>query len=133
MKTNKARQGMNILLLLSVLSWTLPMRAQTGNEGSIEGTVIDVSGAVIPGVMLCVKNASTSDTFNTTTNELGMFRFPVLPLGRYELVAEHPGFASLIQKNVVVNIGAEISLTLTLHLATGTETVVVRDETPLLE
>ncbi len=109
------------------------MRAHLGNEGSIEGTVIDVSGAVIPGVMLYVKNASTSDTFNTTTNELGMFRFPVLPLGRYELVAEHPGFASLIQKNVVVNTGAEINLTLTLHLATGTETVVVRDETPLLE
>src|SRR6266478_5171918 len=133
MKTHRARQGIKILVLLFVLSLTGPVRAQLGNEGSIEGTVIDASGAVIPGVMLYVKNASTSDTFNTTTNELGLFRFPVLPVGSYELVAEHPGFASLIQKNVVVNIGAEINLTLTLHLATGTETVVVRDETPLLE
>ena len=133
MKTNRARHGVKVLMLLFVLALTVPMLAQLGNEGSIEGTVIDASGAVIPGVMLCVKNAGTSDTFYTTTNELGMFRFPVLPVGSYELVAEHPGFASLIQKNVVVSIGAEINLTLTLLLATGREKVVVSGETPLLE
>src|SRR5882724_3933855 len=133
MKTHRARQGMKILLLLFELGLSVPGRAQLGNEGSIEGIVTDPSGAVIPGVMLCVKNPNTSDTFNTTTNELGLFRFPVLPVGSYELVAEHPGFASLIQKNVVVNIGAEVNLTLSLRLATGTETVVVKSETPLLE
>src|SRR6266852_7879057 len=133
MKTNKARQGIKVFVLLFALCLSVPGRAQLGNEGSIEGTVIDASGAVIPGVMLCVKNASTSDTFYTTTNELGMFRFPVLPVGNYELVAEHPGFASLIQKNVAVNIGAEINLTLTLLLATGAERVLVSSETPLLE
>ncbi len=133
MMTHRALQGMKILVLLLMLGLAVPGRAQLGNEGSIEGTVIDASGAVIPGVMLCVKNASTSDTFYTTTNELGMFRFPVLPVGSYELVAEHPGFASLIQKNVVVSIGAEINLTLTLLLATGREKVVVSGETPLLE
>jgi len=133
MRTHKARQGMKIVGLLFVLSLTVPVRAQLGNEGSIEGIVTDSSGAVIPGVTLRVANLSTSDTFNTSTNELGLFRFPVLPVGSYELVAEHPGFASLIQKNVVVNIGAAINLKLTLLLATGTEKVVVSGETPLLE
>src|SRR6266849_2777376 len=118
MKTHRARQGMKILLLLFVLGMTMPVRAQLGNEGSIEGTVIDASGAVMPGVALRVTNLSTSATFSTTTNELGLFRFPVLPVGSYELVAEHPGFASLIQKNVAISIGAEISLTLSLSLAT---------------
>src|SRR6266478_5448146 len=133
MKTHRARLAMKILLLLFVLGMSVPGRAQLGNEGSIEGTVIDASGAVIPGVKLQVANLSTSDRFNTSTNELGLFRFPVLPVGSYELVAEHPGFASLIQKNVVVNIGAAINLKLTLLLATGTEKVVVSGETPLLE
>src|SRR5438445_8077637 len=133
MKTRRARQGMTILVLLFALWLAVPGRAQLGNEGSIEGIVTDSSGAVIPGVTLRVANLSTSDTFNTSTNELGLFRFPVLPVGSYELVAEHPGFASLIQKNVVVNIGAAINLKLTLLLATGTEKVVVSGETPLLE
>ena len=132
MRTHRARQGMTILILF-MLGLTVPLRAQLGNEGSIEGIVTDPSGAVIPGVMLCVKNPNTSDTFNTSTNELGLFRFPVLPVGSYELVAEHPGFASLIQKIVVVNIGAEVNLTLILRLAVGKETVVVRGEAPLLE
>ena len=124
---------MKILVLLFALGLSVPGRAQLGNEGSIEGIVTDPSGAVIPGVALRVTNLSTLATFSTTTNELGLFRFPVLPVGSYELVAEHPGFASLIQKNVAISIGAEISLTLSLSLATGTETVRVSSATPLLE
>src|SRR5713101_250656 len=133
MKTHRARQGMKILAVLLVLGLPVPGRAQLGNEGSVEGIVTDPSGAVIPDVALKVTNLSTSATFSTITNELGMFRFPVLPVGNYELVAEHPGFASLIQKNVAVNIGAEINLTLTLLLATGAERVLVSSETPRLE
>src|SRR6266566_7119014 len=133
MKTHRARQGMKILVLLFALGLSVPGRAQLGNEGSIEGIVTDSSGAVIPGVTLRVANLSTSDTFSTSTNELGLFRFPVLAVGSYELLAEHQGFASLIQKNVVVNIGAAINLKLTLLLATGRERVVVSGETPLLE
>src|SRR6267378_6956552 len=133
MKTYRARQGMTILLLLFVLGLAAPGWAQLGDEGSIEGIVTDPSGAVIPGVALRVTNLDTSATFNTITNELGLFRFPVLPVGSYELLAKHPGFASLIQKNVVVSVGAEINLALTLLLATGTEKVVVSSEIPLLE
>src|SRR6266446_755574 len=133
MKIHRAPRGTKILVLLFVLSLTGPVRAQLGNEGSIEGVVTDPSGAVIPGVALRVTNLGTSAAFSTTTNELGLFRFPVLSVGSYELVAKHPGFASLIQKNVVVNVGAEINLTLSLTLATGTETLLVSGETPLLE
>src|SRR6266446_874207 len=121
MKIHRAPRGTKILVLLFVLSLTGPVRAQLGNEGSIEGVVLRVT------------NLGTSAAFSTTTNELGLFRFPVLSVGSYELVAKHPGFASLIQKNVVVNVGAEINLTLSLTLATGTETLLVSGETPLLE
>src|SRR6266568_1870355 len=133
MKPHRARQGMKILMLLFLLSLTVPVRAQLGNEGSIEGIVTDPSGAVVPGVSLKARNADTSATFSATSDASGLFRFLVLPVGTYELVADHSGFATLVQKNVVVAIGAKISLTLSLKLATGTETVVVKSETPLLE
>jgi len=122
-----------LALFLLLLGLAVPVRAQLGNEGSIEGMVTDPSGAVIPGVALRVTNLNTSATLSATTNELGLFRFPVLAVASYELVAEHTGFASLIQKNVVVNIGSAINLNLTLLLATGTEKVVISSETPLLE
>ena len=124
---------MKTAVLLLVLSLTEPVRAQLGNEGSVEGVVTDPSGAVIPGVTLTARNADTSATFTATADATGLFRFLILPVGTYELVAEHSGFATLVQKNVVVAIGAKINLTLSLRLATGSETVVVKSETPLLE
>lgn len=133
MKTLRARHRMKILVLLLMLCLSVPVRGQLGNEGSIEGTVTDPSGAVIPSVTLTARNADTSAAFIATTDASGLFRFLVLPVGTYELVAEHSGFATLVQKNVVVAIGAKINLTLSLRLATGSEMVVVKSETPLLE
>src|SRR5229473_4687430 len=133
MKTYRARQGMRILALLFVLNLTVPVRAQLGNEGSIEVIVTDPSGAVVPGVSLKARNTDTSATVTATSDASGLFRFLVLPVGTYELVAEHSGFATLVQKNVVVVTGAKINLALSLRLATGSETVVVKSETPLLE
>lgn len=118
------------LLLLLLVPNT---KAQSGNEGSIEGTVTDASGAVVPGVILKARNLSTSETTATTTNDLGIFRFLVLPAGTYEISADHPGFATLIHNGVTVTVGAKISLALTLRVATHLEKVVTVSETPLVE
>ncbi len=115
-------------LALAVSGW-----AQSGSEGSIEGTVTDPSGAVVPSVVLTARNVNTAATYTTTSDNEGHFRFLVLPVGTYELVAEHPGFATLIQKDVAVTVGARVNLALSLSLATQTETIVVSGETPLLE
>src|SRR2546428_572623 len=130
MKTGAARQGRMILVLLLALA--LPARPQSGDEGSIEGTVTDASGAVVPGVTLKARNVNTSATDTATTDASGLFRFLVLPVGTYEVVAEHRGFATLVQKDVVVTIGAKVNLTLVVSLATRRESVVVSGETPLI-
>ena len=85
------------------------------------------------GVAVKARNASTSATFLTTTNEKGLFHFPVLPLGTYEVVASHSGFATLTLKDVVVTVGARINLTLTLSLASRVESVVASGGAPLVE
>src|SRR6202022_5130624 len=72
-----------------------PTQAQSGNQGSIEGVVTDSSGAVLAGVAVGVRNLETAATVGAPTNDIGLFRFPILPLGSYELTAEHPGFAKL--------------------------------------
>lgn len=121
-----------VLLLLS-LALALSGWAQSGNEGSIEGSVIDPSGAVIPGVILTARNLNTSATTATRSDDRGLFRFLVLPVGTYELTIKHPGFATLIQRGVVVTVGAKISLSLTLRVASQAQRVVVNSETPLVE
>ena len=127
------RSSKVILLHLILLACAFPASAQSGNEGSIEGTVTDPSGAVVPGVAVHARNVGTSASVSTTTNDLGIFRFLVLPVGTYEVVCERAGFATLIQKDVVVSVGAKINLTLMLLLATQAESVVINGESPLLE
>jgi outer membrane receptor protein involved in Fe transport len=118
-------------ILLLVLP--LALLAQSGDQGSIEGIVTDASGAVMAGVAMKARNVLTSATFTSTSNEDGLFRFPVLPLGTYQLTAEHAGFASLVLKDVVVTVGARINLPLTLRVAGQSESVVVSSAAPLVE
>jgi len=120
-------------LCLFLLAPILLLHAQSGNQGSIEGIVSDPSGAVVAGVAVKARNIQTSVTFTATTNEDGLFQFPVLPLGTYELTTERTGFATLILKDVVVTVGARINLALVLSLASRAESVTVSGATPIVE
>jgi hypothetical protein len=104
-----------------------------GNEGSLEGTVVDPTGAASPGVTLRIRNLGTSATFTATSGPEGLFRFPVLPVGSYELEARQKGFATLILNEVMVSVGARVNLTLSLQIAAREEAIVVGGETPLVE
>jgi len=86
-----------VFCLMLILSAISPAWAQSGNIGSVEGTVADPTGAVIPGASLHLRNLETSGRRETATNEAGLFRFPILPVGTYELVVERDGFAALTE------------------------------------
>jgi outer membrane receptor protein involved in Fe transport len=120
-------------LLLLIMVSVAATHAQTGDLGSIEGIATDPSGAVVAGVTVKARNVQTSATFRATTNEDGLFQFPVLPLGTYRLTTECAGFATLILKDVDVTVGARINVSLALQLAEKSESVVVRTGTPLVE
>jgi hypothetical protein len=120
------------IALLIVLT-SLPIKAQSGNQGSIEGLVADSSGAVIEGVTIGVRNLDTAATFSSHTNNTGLFRFSILPVGSYELTADHPGFAKLTLARVVVTEGARINLPLVLSLAEHLESAVVSAREPIVE
>jgi outer membrane receptor protein involved in Fe transport len=111
----------------------LLLHAQSGDLGSIEGTVTDPSGAAVAGVDVKARNVQTSATFATKTDEDGLFHFPMLPLGTYELTTEHDGFATLVLREVVVTVGARINLPLALSLAGRSESVVVSGGAPIVE
>lgn len=107
--------------------------AQSSDEGSIEGFITDPSDAVISGVNVTARNVQTAAIYHAVTDSDGRFRFLVLPVGLYELTAEHSGFATLIHKDVVVTVGSQINLLLSLPLASQTQRVEVNSQAPLVE
>src|SRR6476659_1938846 len=79
-----------VILLASCWPWVVTGRAQT--QGGITGTVTDSSGAAVPGASVTVTNTATRGTRETTTNADGVYTFPSLPPGTYELKIELQGF-----------------------------------------
>jgi hypothetical protein len=121
------------LVLLAVLLLAAPAVRSQGNQGALEGSVVDSSGAGVPDATLTATNAATGINFKTTTGADGLFAFPVLPVGTYTIDVEHSGFTKLTRKDIRVTIGARLNLTLTLAIAGQTQSVTVTGETPLVE
>ena len=81
------------LVFVLALALAIPAGAQSqAANGSIEGTITDTSGAVLPGVSVTVMNVDTGSQRTVVSNEAGMFRALLLPLGTYKVVAELQGF-----------------------------------------
>ena len=80
-----------LLLLLTVLA--IPLAAQT-ITGTMNGTVSDRTGALLPGVTVTIRNADTGLERVVTTNEAGFFNVPYLPIGRYSVSAELAGLGT---------------------------------------
>jgi hypothetical protein len=93
-----------ILSALLSLSLTAPAFAQSqAANGAIEGTVSDSSGGVLPGVTVTVTNIDTGLERSMVTNEKGLYRAPLLPLGTYKVVAELPGFKRFEQAGITLS------------------------------
>ncbi len=116
------------LLASSAQSW-----CQSGDQGSLGGTAFDTSGAVVAGAHVEVRDLNTSFAASTMTNDRGMFRFAVLPVGLYELTADHAGFATVQVNRIDLSVGANLTLTLRFSIASAKEAMTVTEEAPILE
>lgn len=100
-------------------------------SGNISGTVTDEQGAVLPGATVTLQGTGPSQTF--LTDDSGQFRFLALPPGTYKLTATLQGFRTLVRDGIVVAVGQNVQLPLTLGVATVQETVTVSGESPIVD
>jgi outer membrane receptor protein involved in Fe transport len=121
------------LFVLVLLTASAPSWCQSGDQGSLGGVAFDTSGAVVAGAQVKVRNISTSFAASTTTDDHGLFRFAVLPIGLYELTANQAGFATVQVNDIDLTVGATLTFTLRFIVASGKEAVTVTDEAPILE
>src|SRR5436305_11964038 len=114
------------LILLITLATTLSSRAQTQiTAGTIQGTVMDQAGAVVPGANVEVKNLETNLVRTYTTDEDGRFVALQLPPGHYTVTVSKAGFASLMQESFPLTVGETVPLNLSMKVTTLSETVTV--------
>src|SRR5947209_4339794 len=117
---------------LVVLLFSCSLVAQ-GNFGRILGSVKDPTGAVIPGVTVNIIDKERGLARTLTTDEAGQYNAPNLIPGTYTVRAELLGFKRLDRENVVVEVGSEIRVDVTIEPGQQGETVTVSEAIPLVD
>ena len=89
--------------LLAVLFLALPCAwAQHGTEGTVNVTVLDPSGSVVPGAHLELRDLGTNIARTADTQQSGIYAFVDLPLGTYRLSVSKEGFKAQVFDTVIV-------------------------------
>ncbi len=120
------------LVCLACVLAAASARAQS-TTGSISGTVLDQSKAILPGATVSVTNVETAATRSIATDADGRYRALNLTPGRYSVVGELSGFTKTTINNVLVQIGRDIPIDLMLSVGGVSENVTVAGETALLD
>src|SRR3954451_24078959 len=123
-----------LMAALLLLSPALPASAQSqAVNGTIEGIVKDTSGAALPGVTVTVTNTDTGAQRIVISGEEGTYRAPLLPLGRYDVIAQLQGFKKFEQKGITLSAGQTALINVSLSVGSVSETITVTGETPIAQ
>ena len=122
-----------VFIMLAALSCG-QASAQMTVTGSVTGTIMDASGAVIPGATVKMTSDTTREVRETKSNGEGVFNFTVVPRDSYRLKVERTGFKALERTGIVVSANEHVALSgLTLELGSSAETVTVAAEAAHVE
>lgn len=108
---------------LMIASFALPMFAQSG---SIQGVVVDNSGAVVQGADVIVKNLQTNAHRSVSTSATGVYSIPNLPVGHYEITAKKDSFKAYHLSDIELTVAHTLGVDITLEPGTVSEEVMVR-------
>jgi len=103
------------------------------STAQISGTVADPSGAVLPGVDVMATQTETGVKRSVVTNETGSFVLSNLPLGPYRLEASLPGFRTYAQTGIVLQVGSNPVMNISMAVGQVSETVEVQANAAFVE
>ncbi len=120
-------------LLLLAASMTSAVAQSQALNGQIEGTVSDQNNAAVTSAVIAVTNIETGATRTVTTDESGVYRFPLLPLGTYRITAEASNFKKFIREGVTLTTGQTATVDLQLPAGEVQEVVTISSDTSIAD
>jgi len=121
------------LLLAALLAFSIAPAAHAQVVGgTISGTVTDATGAAIPNAAVVVHNEETGNERRLTTGPDGRYSAPSVPVGTYTVTVTATGFSDQTRTGVPLSVGQSQSVPITLSISGVSESVIVRDEPPVI-
>ena len=118
--------GRSLLWALGLCLMVPAALAQLAGTGTIQGTISDPSGAVVPGAQVTVTGTATSAKHQTVSSGGGVFSFPNLPIGTYNLSVTASGFKAYTQSGIVLEVGSNIGINVNLSVGAANQEVHVQ-------
>src|SRR5512144_2702402 len=116
--------------LLLILCFVL-VRAQ--DRGTIEGTVTDSTGSVVPGAKVRIVQEGTNASWSFEANDVGRYYAPNLPLGSYRVTVQKEGFSTATTPEVEVRSQVTARVDVKLQVGAVSENIQVTSEAPLVD
>ena len=134
MTINRIRLGAICLAItaLMVCLTSVAGHAQTTTQGSIAGSVLDATGAAVPGATVAIQNTGTGFAVNLVSDSSGFFKAPLLEPGTYTVNISSPNFAKYRADQVTVIVGQVTTISPRLAVASSSTEVVVTEQAPVM-
>ncbi|NOT59120.1 MAG: carboxypeptidase regulatory-like domain-containing protein, partial [Acidobacteria bacterium] len=120
-------RSLTITIFCACLLSIAPAYAQTVT-GTINGTVTDTTGAVIPNVEVVANNTETGATRSAKTNAEGFYNLPFLPLGSYHVTAKATGFTNTKRENIQVTLNQTLAVNFALQASAANANATITAE-----
>ena len=119
--------------MLSLLFVSAMTSVACAQSGSINGTVVDSQGGVLPGADVVAKNNATGGEFQAVTNNEGNFTIPAVNAGVYTVTVSLQGFKSAVLPDVQVVAATPATVSVKLEVGALTESVVVEGASSIMQ
>ena len=122
-----------VAFLIACLAASIGSLWGQGAVGTLNGTVLDATGAVVPGATVTAVDNDTKVESKTTTTSAGAYTLPYLPQGTYTVRVTAPGFRSAAANNVILRAAQTLTVNINLEIGQVSEQVTVSATPPVLE
>ncbi|HEV2274281.1 MAG TPA: carboxypeptidase-like regulatory domain-containing protein, partial [Acidobacteriaceae bacterium] len=107
--------------------------AQAVNNAQIHGAVQDPTGAVVSGAQIKATHTETGEVRSTVSGSDGSYVLPGLPIGGYELQVTSPAFSKYVQSGIVLQVGDNVQVNVTLQVGSVSQEVHVSSNASMVE
>jgi len=108
-------------------------KAQSVSGSQVSGVVVDSSGGPLPGASVTMKKTDTGQTRSVVTGGDGGYSVPGLPVGPYELTVALQGFTTYTRAGIVLQVGSNPTINVTLSVGGVSEQVTVTADAVMVE
>ena len=117
--------GFGITLFIALAMATAVVSQTQITTGTIQGTVTDANGAILPGATVETKNLETNLTRDLTTDDGGRFVALALPPGKYSITVSKQGFATAVAESLDLLLGQALNLPVAMKVSGVAERVTI--------